>query len=79
MLVALTIDKDNKIMFTVIGCLGSIVAETDSTDEVLLAVQKQIPIGKKKMQTLTNALARLSTGREYHVEYGGSGITVRRS
>lgn len=66
-------------MFTVIGCLGSVVCTTNSTDEAIASVLSQIPLGAKKQRTLTNALGKLAAGSEYHVEYGGSGCTVRRS
>jgi hypothetical protein len=78
MLVAFPIHKDNKIMFTVIGCLGSIVAQVNSTDEAVHVVLRQLPISVKKTTTLRNALERLPTGSEYQVEYGTSGCTVRR-
>lgn len=66
-------------MFTVIGCLGTIVGQANSTDEAITIVQQQIPLSDKKLRTLGNALQRLAAGSEYHVEYGGSGCTVRRS
>lgn len=65
-------------MFTIIGCLGSVVGTADSTDQAITIVQAQVPISTKKVQAMRNALDRLATGREYHVEYGGSGCTVRR-
>jgi len=65
-------------MFIIIGCLGSVVAEVNSTDEAIKSVLSQIPLGNKKQRTLANAIERLAIGSEYHVEYGGSGCTVRR-
>lgn len=65
-------------MFNVIGCLGVTVGEADSIDMAVLLVQRHIPIGKKKIQTLRNALSRLAKGQEYHIEYGVSGCTIRR-
>lgn len=65
-------------MFTVIGCLGSVIGTADSTDQAVSMVQSQVPISTKKVNAMRNALERLATGREYQVEYGGSGCTVRR-
>lgn len=65
-------------MFIVIGCLGSIVGEVETTEEALHIVQQQLPISVKKSGTLRNALGRLAAGSEYQLEYGTSGCTVRR-
>lgn len=65
-------------MFIVIGCLGSIVGEVETTEEAMHVVQRQLPIGKKKVQAMRNALERLRAGSEYQLEYGTSGCTVRR-
>lgn len=65
-------------MFNVIGCLGSSVGLADSVDMAVLLVLQQISIGKKKVQTMRNALEKLAVGKEYHVEYGGTGCTIRR-
>lgn len=65
-------------MFNVIGCLGVSVGQADTIDMATLLVLRQIAIGNKKVQTMRNALSRLTTGQEYHVEYGGSGCTIRR-
>jgi hypothetical protein len=66
-------------MFTIIGCLGAVVAEVNSTDEAIKSVLSQIPVGDKKQRLMRNALDKLTVGGSYEVEYGGSGCTVRRS
>lgn len=66
-------------MFTVIGCLGTVVGQVDSTEQAVTIVLSQVPISDKKAQTARNAVQRLAKGAEYHVEYGGSGCTIRRS
>lgn len=65
-------------MFTVIGCLGSVVAEVNTVPDAIASVLSQIPVSDKKVRSMTNALERLATGAEYHIEYGGSGCTVRK-
>lgn len=65
-------------MFIVIGCLGTVVAEVETTEEAVQVVQRQLPISKKKVQTMRNALDRLRAGSEYQLEYDMSGCTVRR-
>lgn len=66
-------------MYTVIGCLGSVVAQGVSLGDAVVTVLKQVPISAKKVTAMRNALERLSVGRSYQVEYGGSGCTVTRS
>ena len=65
-------------MYKVIGCLGTTVADVDSIDLAINAVLSQVQAGAKKVRTMRNALSKLQQGQEYHVEYGGSGCTVRR-
>ncbi len=66
-------------MFTIIGCLGAIVGSTDNVDEVLAILQQQLPISEKTIGRARKALQNNSFKHEYHVEYGGSGCTIRRS
>lgn len=66
-------------MFIVIGCLGTVIGEADSIDAAIVTVQSQFPLTDKKQRSMRNALGTLKAGAEYHIEYGGSGCTVRRS
>ena len=65
-------------MFIVIGCLGTVVAQVDSIDDAIKSVLSQVSVGVNKQNKMRNALGKLTTGSEYHVEYGGSGCTIRR-
>ncbi len=65
-------------MFNVVGCLGVTVGNADSIDIAVLLVLRQVGIGKKKVQSMRNALSRLTVGHSYHVEYGGTGCTITR-
>jgi len=64
-------------MFTIIGCLGTVVAQADTIDAAIDAVRSQIPLTDKKVRAMRNALPKLSGAAEHHVDYGGSGCTVR--
>lgn len=64
-------------MFVVIGCLGSVIAEVNTIDEAISSVLSQITVSDKKQRAMRNALERLNAGSSYHMEYGGSGCTVR--
>ena len=65
-------------MFNIIGCLGVTVATVDTIDKAVLEVLRQIPIGNKRIKSMRNALERLTTDRQYHVEYGHTGCTIKR-
>lgn len=65
-------------MYQITGCLGTIIATVDTTEEAVHSVLSQVPLGHKKTTAMRNALPKLQQGKCYHVEYAGTGCTILR-
>lgn len=64
------------MLYTVLGCLGSIVGVHSSSTDAMQTVLKQVPLKPKHIRQLEHRLARAKAGDEVYQDYGDTQIII---